>query len=684
MPIPFDDVGEPDSGDTVAWLRFVAEEEGHGVRGALFETSSLGEPLRFSFARADSNPQPIFDTDRVKRREDAVLSLTRSLLRSAAGSPALLLGLADEIPLWVVTEALRVRVPFCLIGLEETSAPQLLWATEQPHEGTQAHRTLDRIMLREDPFEAFARAANCLSKAFEYRRIRGISTFAGLDAVVNLGRPGVESGRSYSGAAENLWALLEVRPIGKRHDQEPQPSAWVSQMEWPGELMPFQISGVQALLEMNRLLLADDMGLGKTVQTVAAVRILRARGEIESCLVIAPASVLNQWRGELSRWAPELSAIIVRGSAPDRRWQWLAQTDVKLVSYGVLRQDADRLAAMRPARPMWDVVVADEAQRIKNHNDTSDAVKRLRRVRSWALTGTPIENKEEELASIMEFVDHDGTSPLKRCFPGLALMNRHREVQLRRKKNDVLRDLPPKLETKLAIELGPRQGASYTKAEEEGIVYLKSLGAEVRVQHVLELITRLKQICNFDPVTGESSKLDDIRERLVQLSGQGHKALVFSQYASETFGVKAAAEFLREFSPVMLTGDMPLEARSVAIEQFRRCAEHKAMVISLRAGGLGLNLQEASYVFHLDRWWNPAVERQAEDRAHRMGQTVKVNVIKYSCAGTIEERIDRILERKQRLFDQLIDDVSLNLSARLSGEELFSLFGLDPPSVSRV
>ncbi len=148
--------------------------------------------------------------------------------------------------------------------------------------------------------------------------------------------------------------------------------------------------------------------------------------------------------------------------------------------------------------------------------------------------------------------------------------------------------------------------------------------------------------------------------------------------------MKAAAAFLREFSPVMLTGDMTLEERSVAIEKFRNCDEHKAMVISLRAGGLGLNLQEASYVFHLDRWWNPAVERQAEDRAHRMGQTVKVNVIKYSCAGTIEERIDRILERKQRLFDQLIDDVSLDLSARLSGEELFSLFGLDSPGVGGI
>ena len=149
MPISFDDVGEPDSGETVAWLRFVAEEEGHGIRAALFETSGLGEPLRFSFARADSNPQPSFHADKVNWREAAVLSLTRSLLRSAAGSPILLLGLADEIPLWVFTEALRVKVPCCRISLESTSTPQLLWATDQPHEGTQAYDTLDRIMRRE-------------------------------------------------------------------------------------------------------------------------------------------------------------------------------------------------------------------------------------------------------------------------------------------------------------------------------------------------------------------------------------------------------------------------------------------------------------------------------------------------------------------------------------------------------
>ena len=440
--------------------------------------------------------------------------------------------------------------------------------------------------------------------------------------------------------------------------------------------MPFQRDGVRALLEMDRLLLSDDMGLGKTVQAIVALRILKARGDVRSCLVAAPASVLDQWRRELAKWAPELSAIIVRGSADDRVWQWRATTDVKLASYDVLRSDASLLSRLRVPESAWDAVVLDEAQRIKNRNDTSEAVKRLPRVRSWALTGTPVENDEEELASIMEFVDHDGKTPLPRHRAGPALRHRHRELQLRRKKRDVLNDLPPKLETKLTIALHPDQRDGYDKAEREGIVYLKSLGADVGIQHVLELITRLKQICNVDPRTGASSKLDDIKDRLGTLAAQGHKALIFSQYISDTSGVAAAADYLREFNPLTLTGETPPEERSAIIDRFKAGDAHKAMIVSLRAGGLGLNLQEASYVFHLDRWWNPAVERQAEDRTHRLGQTVKVNVVKYACADTIEERIDRVLERKQALFDSLVDDVSLDLSARMSREELLGLFGL--------
>ena len=450
-----------------------------------------------------------------------------------------------------------------------------------------------------------------------------------------------------------------------------------SGLEWPGALMPFQEDGVRALMASDRLLLADDMGLGKTVQVIAALRVLRHRGDIHSALVAAPASLLDQWRGELRKWAPELSAIIIRGSASDRRWQWQAETDVTLVSYETLRSDFDGNTQAPVRRKVWDVVVADEAQRIKNRNDTSRSLKGLNRVRSWALTGTPIENHEEELASILEFVDHDKEGPSKRYQPGPELFSRHRQLQLRRKKGDVLEDLPEKQVTLLPIELHPTQRASYDKAEQEGVVYLRSLGRDITIQHVLELITRLKQICNADPMNGESSKLDDIGDRLESLVGQGHRALVFSQYTSDTAGVAAAASQLRQFDPLVITGDVPPPDRPSIIERFKNNGEHQALIISLRAGGLGLNLQEASYVFHLDRWWNPAVERQAEDRTHRMGQTVKVNVIKYSCADTIEERIDAILARKQDLFDRLVDDVSIDLSSRLSREELFGLFGLE-------
>jgi SNF2 family DNA or RNA helicase len=278
----------------------------------------------------------------------------------------------------------------------------------------------------------------------------------------------------------------------------------------------------------------------------------------------------------------------------------------------------------------------------------------------------------------MEFVDHDESTGARHYQPGFELERRHKELQLRRKKSDVLPDLPPKQITKLKMALSPKQQESYNKAESEGIVHLRRIGREVNVTHVLELITHLKQICNADPETGESCKFDDMTERLDVLVEQGHKALVFSQYTSDAFGVRAAMKALEKHEPLSLVGGMSHTERNAVIKRFKEVDKHKVLVISLMAGGQGLNLQEASYVFHLDRWWNPAVERQAEDRSHRFGQTLKVNVIKYSCIGTIEERIDEILERKQDLFDRLIDDVSIDISRSLTGDELFGLFGLEP------
>ncbi len=665
----------------VGWLKIAVEEDGQGIRAALFQTSEQTESQDFCFARVDCSGTrgSVGGVDR-----DALRKLAASLLRNANVAPQLLFGLADEIPPGLFVDGLGLQIPCCRISLAGPAAqtengplaqgsarPQLLWETERLGRAPEVQRLLRTVQERTEPFEPFHRAAAGLKEAFDDALVQNMTALPGLTTVICLSAVA----GSLTQAADSVTAgrslaarLYEVLALPAEDIQE-------FQLTWAGELMPFQQEGVQAFLNSHRLLLADDMGLGKTIQVIAALRILQIRGDVTSCLVAAPASILDQWRREIVKWAPEFSAIIIRGAKSERHWQWQLKRNVTLVSYDMLRSEFGSGQSLA-FRYHWDVVVADEAQRIKNRNETSRALKGLRRKRSWALTGTPIENHEEDLASILEFVDHDGGDAPPRFMPGAVLRARHRQLQLRRKKGEVLDDLPPKQITMVPIELMRSQRYSYDRAEKEGIVFLKSLGAEVGIQHVLELITRLKQICNADFQTGESCKLADIKDRLGQLTAQGHRALIFSQYTSDMSGVAAAASYLRNFHPLTLTGDVHVADRSAVIEQFKTSDRHKVLILSLRVGGLGLNLQEASYVFHLDRWWNPAVERQAEDRTHRMGQTVKVNVIKYSCIDTIEQRIDEILARKQELFDQLVDDVSLSLSAKLSREELFGLFGL--------
>jgi len=494
------------------------------------------------------------------------------------------------------------------------------------------------------------------------------------------------AGRGPTAATTEPPATEDALPLWKRLAYVLQPPAELllspqGPLEWPAELFPFQRVGIQALYEREALLLADDMGLGKTIQAIGALRLLFHHRKNDSALVLARASLLSQWRKEFHKWAPELRVSLVHGRADERAWLWNAEAHVFLASYETLRSDFTQNPASPPRRREWGVVVLDEAQAIKNRDTAvSRKCKKLLRQRAWALTGTPLENTVEELASVLEFVRplHEGESA-PALLPGPALSQRHQAVQVRRKKTEVLPDLPPKVVSSLSLPLGAAQRESYDRAEREGIIHLREKGETIRIQHVLELITRLKQICNFCPSTKQSAKLDDVRYRLETLAAEGHRAIVFSQFTDDVYGCGALALAFASHRPLVYTGELSRAERDEVIREFRENPDRQLLILSLRAGGQGLNLQEASYVFHFDRWWNPAVEHQAEDRSHRLGQTFPVNVYKYTCEGTIEERIDQVLRDKQLLFDELVDDVSIDLGSRLTQEDLFALFDLRPP-----
>jgi SNF2 family DNA or RNA helicase len=442
-------------------------------------------------------------------------------------------------------------------------------------------------------------------------------------------------------------------------------------LAWRHPLFAYQQAGI-ARLAQGSLLLADDMGLGKTIQAIGALRVLA--GEAVPALLVAPAGLVRQWRRQLRDWAPELRPSTVVGTADERMQAWRRGADIYLTSYDSLRADILLADPAGPRRRDWAVVIADEAQRMKNASTaTALAIKRLRTRRAWALTGTPLENRADDLVSILDFVA-PGRFDRRHMMVGFRRLLA--EVQLRRRRADVLADLPPKTVFTIDAGLTPVQRAAYDIAEREGIVWLRALGARVQVSHVLELLLRLKQICNAVPETGESAKLDDLERRIGSVAAAGEKALVFSQFVAEPFGVRAIAQGLSRFAPLVLTGGQDAATRADVLARFAAESRHAVLVLSLRAGGVGLNLTAASVVFHFDRWWTAAVETQAEDRAHRIGQTRPVQVFAYVCGDTVEERIAETIARKQRLFDMFVDGIEIASLARLALADLLHAVGV--------
>ncbi len=443
-------------------------------------------------------------------------------------------------------------------------------------------------------------------------------------------------------------------------------------LDFPHQPFAYQLQGVAFLYPRYSAVLADEMGLGKTMQAITAVRMLLHAGEIESVLLVCPKPLVTNWQREFAMWAPELPIAVIEGDPARRAWQWrLTGAPVKIANYESLCRDASMIA---DERLKFDLVVLDEAQRIKNRAGvTSDSICSLSRRRSWALTGTPVENSPEDLLGIFKFV---APGQLSAHMKPRSLGRAASDYVLRRTKDKVLADLPPKLYRDAELELSPEQRESYELAEDEGVLRLTKLGDSVTIQHVFELVLRLKQICNFDPATGASAKFERLAADLEEVVASGQKAIVFSQWVTTLRHLRGE---LCHLHPLEYHGEIPPKRRDDIVEQFRTERRHHVLLMSYGAGGVGLNLQFCGYVFLFDRWWNPAVEDQAINRAHRIGVTGPVTVTRFLMLRTIEERINQVLEEKRELFDTIFSDAARPKALSLTQQEIFGLFNLHCP-----
>jgi len=481
-----------------------------------------------------------------------------------------------------------------------------------------------------------------------------------------------------SGGAPIRWtdrAGLTVRARSRVESPPPVPLP----LALRATLRPYQHEGVAFLQKIARSklggVLADEMGLGKTLQTIAHICIERERGRLDApALVVAPTTLVGNWSREIARFAPKLRVVVLHGPARRLRWSAVPEADVVVTTYPVLVRDEDRFAAARFA-----LVVLDEAQAIKNAR--SQARRVLERVQAGhrlCLTGTPVENHLGELWSLVDWlvpgllgdqlafrrfwrqpIEANGDAPRLEALRELVA-----PYVLRRLKKDVARELPPKTELRVPVELGGKQRELYeairVAAHADVRRAIRSKGVAASAIMILDALTKLRQVC-CDPrlvamaearSVSESAKFEALMALVSEQLAGGHRILVFSQFASMlaliAHGLKA-----RGSSFVMLTGATRDRQRVVDAFEAGRAG---VALISLKAGGTGLNLTSADTVIHYDPWWNPAAQAQATDRAHRIGQLRPVFVHNLYVAGSVEERVLALQDKKRWLRTALLGD----------------------------
>jgi non-specific serine/threonine protein kinase len=474
-----------------------------------------------------------------------------------------------------------------------------------------------------------------------------------------------------------------------------------------GTLRPYQEIGVQWLHLLARLglgaCLADDMGLGKTIQVLSLLLVLReqAGDARKPSLLVAPASLLANWAAEIARFAPTLKAVVVHPSVvpadeltADRLGQ-LADVDLAITSYAYL----GRVPWL--TETSWRLAILDEAQAIKNPGaKQTRSVKALRADARIALTGTPIENRLGDLWSIFDFINPGLLGSPKQFSsyakqlanseapnPYAPLRSLVRPYILRRMKTDksIIADLPDKTEVKAFCALSRRQAALYQQTVSDITGRLDSAEGIERKGLVLALLMRLKQICNHPSqwlgdgswAEGDSGKFARLRDITGEIASRQEKVLVFTQFKETTAPLAAFLGSVFGRSGLVLHGETEVGKRKDLVRRFQEDEDVPFFVLSVKAGGAGLNLTAASHVVHFDRWWNPAVENQATDRAFRIGQTKNVLVHKFVCRGTVEEKIDRMIEDKRQLAGDFLSVGAEATLTEMKNDELIRLVALD-------
>lgn len=472
-------------------------------------------------------------------------------------------------------------------------------------------------------------------------------------------------------------------------------------------LREYQETGVAWLHFLSKLglgaCLADDMGLGKTVQVLALLAMLQGTRRRKAALLVVPASLLGNWKSEMERFTPSLRTLYLHPSEvskerlesisrrPDRA---LAGIDVVLTTYGMLYRQTWLMNVE------WQLVVIDEAQAIKNPAARqTKAVKKIQADARIALTGTPVENRLSDLWSLFDFLCPGLLGTQKKFKDFVKALNARKDQRyaplrqlvqpyiLRRLKTDkrVISDLPDKAEVRAFCSLSKRQAALYAKLVREMGDALENQDGIRRRGLVLAYLMRFKQLCNHpSQVLGDgayqpkdSGKFARLAEICEEIAARQEKALVFTQFREMT---EPLASFLKSVfgrAGLMLHGSTAVTRRKKLVDQFQSDDGPPFFVLSLKAGGTGLNLTNASHVIHFDRWWNPAVENQATDRAFRIGQHRNVLVHKFICRGTVEEKIDSLIEEKKQLASDILDGGAEKLLTELSDDDLIRLVALD-------